>query len=88
MTTAASARRTSEDVWKVLQELSPISEKFTIAAAFSNVHGVTKFLARPKMWTMIIGSRRWRRKDERGHWRAHWEGIKNSVKSRSATFRP
>ena len=42
MTTAASAWRSSEDVYKVWQGLSPISEKFTTAAAFSNVHGVYK----------------------------------------------
>jgi len=33
---------TPEDVWKVYEGLSPISEKFTIAAAFGNVHGVYK----------------------------------------------
>merc|ERR1712166_1730172 len=33
---------TPEDVWKVWEGLSPISEKFTIAAAFGNVHGVYK----------------------------------------------
>merc|ERR1712136_405695 len=33
---------TPEDVYKVWQGLSPISEKFTIAAAFGNVHGVYK----------------------------------------------
>jgi len=33
---------TPEDVWAVHQALSPISEKFTIAAAFGNVHGVYK----------------------------------------------
>merc|ERR1712072_1581626 len=33
---------TPEDVWAVYQGLSPISEKFTIAAAFGNVHGVYK----------------------------------------------
>jgi len=33
---------TPEDVFKVHQGLSPISEKFTIAAAFGNVHGVYK----------------------------------------------
>jgi len=33
---------TSEDVWMVHQALSPISPKFTIAAAFGNVHGVYK----------------------------------------------
>ncbi|CAE7434900.1 FBA1 [Symbiodinium natans] len=33
---------TPEDVFKVYQGLSPISEKFTIAAAFGNVHGVYK----------------------------------------------
>merc|ERR1719261_783654 len=33
---------TPEDVWAVWQGLSPISEKFTIAAAFGNVHGVYK----------------------------------------------
>jgi len=31
---------TPEDVWKVHEALSPISERFTIAAAFGNVHGV------------------------------------------------
>merc|ERR1712054_190961 len=29
-----------EDVWNVYKALSPISEKFTIAASFGNVHGV------------------------------------------------
>merc|ERR1719263_1628350 len=33
---------TPEDVWMVWETLSPISEKFTIAAAFGNVHGVYK----------------------------------------------
>merc|ERR1712054_524933 len=33
---------TPEDVWAVWQTLAPISEKFTIAAAFGNVHGVYK----------------------------------------------
>jgi len=33
---------TPEDVWAVWQALAPISEKFTIAAAFGNVHGVYK----------------------------------------------
>jgi len=33
---------TPEDVWMVWEKLSPISEKFTIAAAFGNVHGVYK----------------------------------------------
>merc|ERR1711988_757558 len=33
---------TPEDVWKVWEGLAPISEKFTIAAAFGNVHGVYK----------------------------------------------
>merc|ERR1719436_1530778 len=33
---------TPEDVYKVWEALSPISEKFTIAAAFGNVHGVYK----------------------------------------------
>jgi len=33
---------TPEDTWAVWQALSPISEKFTIAAAFGNVHGVYK----------------------------------------------
>merc|ERR1712187_354306 len=33
---------TPEDVYAVYQGLSPISEKFTIAAAFGNVHGVYK----------------------------------------------
>jgi fructose-bisphosphate aldolase class II len=33
---------TPEDVYKVYQGLSPISEMFTIAAAFGNVHGVYK----------------------------------------------
>jgi fructose-bisphosphate aldolase class II len=33
---------TPEDVYKVWEGLSPISEKFTIAAAFGNVHGVYK----------------------------------------------
>jgi fructose-bisphosphate aldolase class II len=33
---------TPEDVFKVYEGLNPISEKFTIAAAFGNVHGVYK----------------------------------------------
>jgi len=33
---------TPEEVWQVYETLSPISEKFTIAAAFGNVHGVYK----------------------------------------------
>eukprot|EP00746_Dinoflagellata_sp_MGD_P010649 gnl/MRDRNA2_/MRDRNA2_122053_c0_seq1.p1 gnl/MRDRNA2_/MRDRNA2_122053_c0~~gnl/MRDRNA2_/MRDRNA2_122053_c0_seq1.p1 ORF type:complete len:479 (-),score=132.21 gnl/MRDRNA2_/MRDRNA2_122053_c0_seq1:27-1463(-) len=33
---------TPEDVYSVYKALSPISEKFTIAAAFGNVHGVYK----------------------------------------------
>jgi len=33
---------TPEDVYKVWEGLAPISEKFTIAAAFGNVHGVYK----------------------------------------------
>ena len=33
---------TPEDTWAVYTALSPISEKFTIAAAFGNVHGVYK----------------------------------------------
>merc|ERR1719220_3173454 len=33
---------TPEDVYAVWQGLAPISEKFTIAAAFGNVHGVYK----------------------------------------------
>merc|ERR1712124_81497 len=33
---------TPEDVWMVWEALAPISEKFTIAAAFGNVHGVYK----------------------------------------------
>merc|ERR1711957_1140088 len=33
---------TPEDVYKVHETLYPISEKFTIAAAFGNVHGVYK----------------------------------------------
>jgi len=33
---------TPEDVWAVYEALSPISEMFTIAAAFGNVHGVYK----------------------------------------------
>jgi fructose-bisphosphate aldolase class II len=33
---------TPEDTWAVYEKLSPISEKFTIAAAFGNVHGVYK----------------------------------------------
>merc|ERR1739845_323858 len=33
---------TPEDVFKVYEALHPISEKFTIAAAFGNVHGVYK----------------------------------------------
>merc|ERR1711907_336826 len=33
---------TPEDLWQVHTALSPISEKFTVAAAFGNVHGVYK----------------------------------------------
>lgn len=33
---------TPADTWMVWERLSPISEKFTIAAAFGNVHGVYK----------------------------------------------
>jgi len=33
---------TPEEVWQVYEKLAPISEKFTIAAAFGNVHGVYK----------------------------------------------
>jgi len=33
---------TPEDVYKVYEGLSPISDRFTIAAAFGNVHGVYK----------------------------------------------
>merc|ERR1740129_851543 len=33
---------TPEEVWQVWETLSPISDKFTIAAAFGNVHGVYK----------------------------------------------
>merc|ERR1712087_276614 len=33
---------TPEEVWQVYEKLSPISEKFTIAAAFGNVHGAYK----------------------------------------------
>jgi fructose-bisphosphate aldolase class II len=33
---------TPDDLWQVWQALSPISEKFTVAAAFGNVHGVYK----------------------------------------------
>jgi len=33
---------TPDDCWAVWQKLRPISEKFTIAAAFGNVHGVYK----------------------------------------------
>merc|ERR1719230_1867806 len=33
---------TPEDVYKVYETLNPISEMFTIAAAFGNVHGVYK----------------------------------------------
>merc|ERR1719305_2258214 len=33
---------TPEDVYAVYEALNPISEKFTIAAAFGNVHGVYK----------------------------------------------
>ena len=45
LTTAASARSSSEDAYKVWRELSPISEVFTMAAAFSNVNGVYTFWA-------------------------------------------
>jgi len=33
---------TPEEVWQVWETLAPVSEKFTIAAAFGNVHGVYK----------------------------------------------
>jgi len=33
---------TPEEVWQVYETLAPVSEKFTIAAAFGNVHGVYK----------------------------------------------
>merc|ERR1711865_421440 len=33
---------TPADVWMVYEKLRPVSEKFTIAAAFGNVHGVYK----------------------------------------------
>merc|ERR1719254_352933 len=33
---------TPQEVWEVYEKLAPISEKFTIAAAFGNVHGVYK----------------------------------------------
>jgi len=33
---------TAADTWMVWEKLAPISEKFTIAAAFGNVHGVYK----------------------------------------------
>jgi fructose-bisphosphate aldolase class II len=33
---------TPDEVWQVWSTLSPVSEKFTIAAAFGNVHGVYK----------------------------------------------
>jgi len=33
---------TPHEVWQVYETLAPISEKFTIAAAFGNVHGVYK----------------------------------------------
>merc|ERR1712028_295663 len=33
---------TPQDTWLVWETLAPISEKFTIAAAFGNVHGVYK----------------------------------------------
>jgi len=33
---------TNDDTWLVWETLSPVSEKFTIAAAFGNVHGVYK----------------------------------------------
>merc|ERR1719221_1300910 len=33
---------TPEEVWQVYEALTPVSEKFTIAAAFGNVHGVYK----------------------------------------------
>jgi len=33
---------TPEDLWQVWQALAPISDKFTVAAAFGNVHGVYK----------------------------------------------
>jgi fructose-bisphosphate aldolase class II len=39
---ASKLYSTPEDVYKVWEALSPISEKFTIAAAFGNVHGVYK----------------------------------------------
>eukprot|EP00475_Leptophrys_vorax_P018607 TRINITY_DN25481_c0_g1_i1.p1 TRINITY_DN25481_c0_g1~~TRINITY_DN25481_c0_g1_i1.p1 ORF type:complete len:375 (-),score=95.72 TRINITY_DN25481_c0_g1_i1:125-1249(-) len=31
-----------DDIWKAYRELSPVSDRFTIAAAFGNVHGVYK----------------------------------------------
>merc|ERR1719160_2287964 len=40
--TADKLYSTPEDVWAVWEGLAPISEKFTIAAAFGNVHGVYK----------------------------------------------
>jgi fructose-bisphosphate aldolase class II len=33
---------TPDDLWQVWSALAPISEKFTVAAAFGNVHGVYK----------------------------------------------
>jgi len=45
---------TPEEVWEVYQTLAPISEKFTIAAAFGNVHGVYKpgnVVLRPELLT-------------------------------------
>jgi len=33
---------TPEDLWQVYQALSPVSERYTVAAAFGNVHGVYK----------------------------------------------
>ena len=62
---------------QVLQELSPISGKITVAASFSKVHDVCRFLAnfqslRPKRWAMKFRFPSFatqRREDERGHWR-------------------
>jgi fructose-bisphosphate aldolase class II len=46
---------TPEDVYAVWEALSPISEKFTIAAAFGNVHGVYK-AGNVKLQPQLLGT--------------------------------
>ena len=58
LTTAVSARRAPR-MRTGLQELSPISEKVTVAAAFRNVHDVCKVIGhfqslRPRRWAIRI----------------------------------